>query len=125
MNHTTRITDWTCDRSDRRRAARRDVRFYHVGVPQIKKSLFLLLLLQYWTPIQSNVVSLYVLSLNTRESGDDGSMLRAIAPRRGRLFARILRRPLVGDASPREALDARVRDDASQRHDSPNTSHDS
>ena len=34
MNHTTRITDWTCDRSDRRRAARRDVRFYHVGVPR-------------------------------------------------------------------------------------------
>ena len=45
MNYTTRITDWTCDRSDRRRAARRDVRFYHVGVPQLKKSLFLLLLL--------------------------------------------------------------------------------
>ena len=32
-----RITDWTCDRSDRRRAARRDVRFYHVGVPQLKQ----------------------------------------------------------------------------------------
>ena len=38
MNHTTRITDWTCDRS--RRAARRDVRFYHVGVPQIKKTVY-------------------------------------------------------------------------------------
>ena len=37
MNRTTRITDWTCDRSDRRRAARRDVRFYHVGVPQLKQ----------------------------------------------------------------------------------------
>ena len=40
MNHTTRITDWTCDRSARRRAARRDVRFYHVGVPQLKKVYF-------------------------------------------------------------------------------------
>ena len=40
MNYTTRITDWTCDRSDRRRAARRDVRFYHVGVPQLKKVYF-------------------------------------------------------------------------------------
>ena len=40
MNHTTRITDWTCDRSDRRRAARRDVRFYHVGVPQLKKKVY-------------------------------------------------------------------------------------
>ena len=48
MNHTTRITDWTCDRSDRRRAACRDVRFYHVGVPQLKKSLFLLLLLLFF-----------------------------------------------------------------------------
>ena len=48
MNYTTRITDWTCDRSDRHRAARRDVRFYHVGVPQIKKSLFLLLLLLFF-----------------------------------------------------------------------------
>jgi hypothetical protein len=33
MNRTAR----DCDRSDRRRAARRDVRFYHVGVPQLKK----------------------------------------------------------------------------------------
>ena len=33
MNRTTR----DCDRSDRRRAARRDVRFYHVGVPQLKQ----------------------------------------------------------------------------------------
>jgi hypothetical protein len=33
MNYSTRITDWTCDRSDRRRAARRDVRFYHVQCP--------------------------------------------------------------------------------------------
>ena len=32
-----RITDWTCDRSDRRRAARRDVRVYHVGVAQLKQ----------------------------------------------------------------------------------------
>jgi hypothetical protein len=48
MKYTTRITDWTCDRSDRRRAARRDVRFYHVGVPQLKKSLFLLLLLLFF-----------------------------------------------------------------------------
>ena len=40
MNYTTRITDWTCDRSDRRRAARRDVRFYHVGVPQLKKKVY-------------------------------------------------------------------------------------
>ena len=37
MNRTTRITDWTRDRSDRRRAARRDVRVYHVGVPQLKQ----------------------------------------------------------------------------------------
>jgi len=40
MNHTMRITDWTCDRSDRHRAARRDVRFYHVGVPQLKKKVY-------------------------------------------------------------------------------------
>ena len=33
MNYTTR----DCDRSDRRRVARRDVRFYHVGVPQLKQ----------------------------------------------------------------------------------------
>ena len=41
MNYTTRITDWTRDRSDRRRAARRDVRFYHVGVPQLKQKKFI------------------------------------------------------------------------------------
>jgi len=35
-----RITDWTCDRSDRRCAARRDGRFYHVGVPQLKKKVY-------------------------------------------------------------------------------------
>jgi len=44
MNHTTRITDWTCGRSDRRRAARRDVRFYHVGVPQLKKKFIFITL---------------------------------------------------------------------------------
>ena len=36
MNRTAR----DCDRSDRRRAARRDVRFYHVGVPQLKKKVY-------------------------------------------------------------------------------------
>ena len=44
MNHTTRVTDWTCDRSDRRRAALRDVRFYHVGVPQLKKKFIFITL---------------------------------------------------------------------------------
>ena len=44
MNYTTRITDWTRDRSDRRRAARRDVRFYHVGVPQLKKKFIFITL---------------------------------------------------------------------------------
>ena len=38
MNRTAR----DCDRSDRRRAARRDVRFYHVGVPQLKKKFILI-----------------------------------------------------------------------------------
>ena len=33
-----------CDRSDRRRAARRDVRFYHVGVPQLKKKFIFITL---------------------------------------------------------------------------------
>jgi len=44
MNYTTRITDWTCDRSDRRRAARRHVRFYHVGVPQLKQKFIFITL---------------------------------------------------------------------------------
>ena len=34
-------------------AARRDVRFYHVGAPQLKKSLFLLLLVLFFKKILS------------------------------------------------------------------------
>ena len=44
MNYTTRITDWTCDRSDRRRAARRDVRFYHRGAPTQTKQVYFITL---------------------------------------------------------------------------------
>jgi hypothetical protein len=51
-----RITDWTCDRSDRHRAARRDVRFYHVGVPQLKKKVYFYY--SYYSVFKKKILSL-------------------------------------------------------------------
>ena len=45
MSNTMNRTARDCDRSDRRRAARRDVRFYHVGVPQLKQKKFIFITL--------------------------------------------------------------------------------